>query len=77
MKNQLQKLTQKLAEKISSKKYEQMIDPTVPTIKKSNANFCKKLFYNKLDQNKEQFFDEFYQCNKWEIVLQQPGFEMS
>ena len=53
MKNQLQKLTQKLADKISNKKYEQMIDPTVPTIKKSNANFCKKLFYNKLDQNEK------------------------
>ena len=49
MKNQLKKFTQKLADKINSKQYEQMIDPTILAVKKPNANFCKRLFYNKLD----------------------------
>ena len=49
MKNRLKKLTEKLADKINSKKYEQLIEPTGLAVKKPNSNFCKRLFYNKLD----------------------------
>ena len=49
MKNQITKLAQKLADKITSKKYEQMIDVELPKVKKANASIYKQLLYNKLE----------------------------
>ena len=49
MKNQLKKITQKIAEKIQSRKYEQICDEAKPKIKKSNAFIHKQLLYTKLE----------------------------
>ena len=49
MKNQLTKLAQKLADKITSKKYEQMTDSELPEVKKANASIYKQRLYNKLE----------------------------
>ena len=49
MKNQITKLAQKLADKITSKKYEQMIDGELPKVKKANTSVCKQLSYSKLE----------------------------
>ena len=49
MKNQWKKITQKIAEKIQSRKYEQICDETKPKIKKSNAFIYNQLFYSKLE----------------------------
>ena len=49
MKNQLIKLTQKLSEKIKSRKYEQMVDVKQPKVKRSNASKYKQLLYTKFD----------------------------
>ena len=48
MKNQLAKLAQKLADKITSKKYEQIFDGELPEVKKANASIYKQLLYTKL-----------------------------
>ena len=48
MKNQLAKLAQNLADKITSKKYEQIIDSESPKVKKANASIYKQLLYSKL-----------------------------
>ena len=49
MKNQFKKLTQKLSDKITSRKYEQITDEKLPNIKQSNPSMYKQLLYTKLD----------------------------
>ena len=49
MKNQIKKIAQKMADKITSKKYEQMTDYELPKVKKANASVYKQLLYNKLE----------------------------
>ena len=49
MKNQLKKLTQKLADKVKCRKYEQMEEVKFPKVKKSNASVYRQLFYEKLE----------------------------
>ena len=48
MKNQLIKITQKLAEKVKARKYAKMEDAQVPKVKKSNASVFRQLLYQKL-----------------------------
>ena len=49
MKNQITKFAQKLADKVTSKKYEKMVDGELPKVKKANASIYKQLLYKKLE----------------------------
>ena len=49
MKNQIQKLTQKLTDKIKCRKYEKMEEEAqVPKVKQSNPSVYRQLLYKKL-----------------------------
>ena len=43
------KLTQKLADKVKSRKYEQLEEVKLPKVKKSNASVYRRLLYKTLE----------------------------
>ena len=48
MKSQLKKIAQKLADKITSRKYEQLTDHPVPKVEMENVSAYRQLMYSKL-----------------------------
>ena len=48
MKSQLKKIAQKLADKITSRKYEQLTDHSVPKVEMENVSVYRQLMYSKL-----------------------------
>ena len=48
MKSQLKKIAQKLADKITSRKYEQLTDHSVPKVEMENVSAYRQLMYSKL-----------------------------
>ena len=48
MKSQLKKIAQKLADKVTARKYEQLMDQPVPKVEMENASVYRQLLYSKL-----------------------------
>ena len=48
MKNQIKKLTQKLADKIKCRKYDRMEEVQVTEVKQSNASILRQFLYEKI-----------------------------
>ena len=48
MKSQLKKIAQKLADKVTARKYEQLMDESVPKVEMKNVSVYRQLLYNKL-----------------------------